>query len=451
MKRRDFIQNSSLGLVAASSSLVNPFSILKNEKKIRIGMIGIGARGMGHVGLLLKRNDVVITAICDTDPQRVEQATQDIINAGYPKPKAFGKNDYDYRNLLELKDVDAVIISTPWVWHTPMSIDSMNAGKPTACEVAGAFSVKECWDVVETYENTRTPYFVMENVAYRRDVMAALNMVRKGLFGEIVHLQGGYQHDLRAVKFNNGKQLYGGGVEFGKDAYSEAKWRTQHSVNRNGDLYPTHGLGPVGNMININRGNRLVSISSMSSKSAGLNSYITNHKKGGKDHKNASIEFMLGDIVTSMIKCANGESLVITHDTSLPRPYSLGFRVQGTHGIWMDVNRSIHIEGKSEPHEWENQEKYFSKYDHPLWKKYEADSKGAGHGGMDFFVLHAFIEALKNSEPMPLDVYDMACWSVVTPLSEESIAHGGKPISFPDFTSGRWISREPIFALDDRY
>ena len=451
MKRRSFIKKSSTGLAVATGSFINPIPHLKNEKKIRIGLIGIGARGMWHLNLLLKRKDVVITAICDIDQNRIAEGKEAVTKAGFKAPHTFGKDDFDYKNLIKLSDVDAVVIATPWVWHTPMSIDAMNAGKATACEVAGGFSVKECWDVVETYERTRTPYFVMENVAYRRDVLAALNMVRQGLFGEIVHLQGGYEHDLRAVKFNNGKQLYGGGVEFGDKAYSEAKWRTQHSVNRNGDLYPTHGLGPVGNMIDNNRGNRLVSISSMASKSAGLNSYIKNHPQGGEKHENASVEFKLGDVVNSMIKCANGESILLTHDTSLPRPYSLGFRVQGTKGIWMDVNQSIHIEGKSKPHEWDDQEKFFKEYDHPLWKKYEHDTEGAGHGGMDFFVIHAFIEALKKSEPMPMDVYDMACWSVVTPLSEQSIAKGGGAVYFPDFTSGKWISRKPIFGFDDRY
>lgn len=448
MRRREFVAKSALGLIAASQPLTSMAGMFATEK-IRIGMIGIGARGMGHLGLLLNRSDVVITAICDVDQNRLAEATQMIEQAGMQKPASFGADDFDYKNLLETSLVDAVIISTPWVWHTPMSIDSMNAGIPVACEVAGAFSVKECWDLVETHERTGIPYFGMENVAYRRDVMAVLNMVRQGLFGELIHLEGGYQHDLRAVKFNNGKQLYGGGVEFGDKAYSEAKWRTQHSVNRNGDIYPTHGIGPVGNMININRGNRYISLTSISSKARGLNSYVKNHPAGGADHPNASLKFALGDVVTTMISCANGETINLTHDTNLPRPYSLGFRVQGTKGIWMALNQGIHIEGLSPAHSWEKEEEYFGKYDHPLWKKYESDAAGAGHGGMDFFVLHDFIEALKNGDPMPLDVYDMVSWSVITPLSEQSIAIGGEPMYFPDFTSGKWLSRKPIFGLTD--
>lgn len=451
MIRRDFIKKSSMGVAVAATSIVNPLSINFNKSKLRVGMLGVGARGMSHIGLLLNRDDVIVTAICDIDKNRIVEATEKIMKGGHPKPAAYSDHEESYKDLLDNKDVDVVIISTPWRWHRPMSVAALEAGKAAACEVSGAFSIKECWDVIDAYERTGTPFFIMENVAYRRDIMAVLNMVRQNMFGELVHLQGGYQHDLRAVKFNNGKQLYGGGVEYGEKGYSEASWRTQHSIDRNADLYPTHGLGPIGVMIDNNRGNRFISISSVSSKSVGLNSYIVNHEKGGEDHPNADIKFKLGDVVTSIIKCANGESLVISHDTNLPRPYDLGFRVQGEKGLWMNTNKSIHIEGLSPSHRWEPQEPYFEKYDHPLWKKYSADTKGAGHGGMDFFVVHAFIEAVKRNEPMPLDAYDMASWAAVTPLSEASIAQGGAAQAFPDFTSGRWMSRKPIFALDDRY
>ena len=281
--------------------------------------------------------------------------------------------------------------------------------------------------------------------------MAVLNMARQNLFGEIIHLQGGYQHDLRHVKFNNGQQLYGGGVEFGEKGYSEARWRTNHSVNRNGDIYPTHGLGPVANYINNNRGNRFVYLTSTSSKARGLHEYIVEHPQGGKSHPNADVEFKLGDIVTTVIKCAQGETIVLSHDTNLPRPYSLGFRVQGTDGIWMDLNDGIYIEGKSPAHEWESDAAYMKQYDHPLWKKYESDSAGAGHGGMDFFVIHAFVEALKRNEPMPMDVYDCVSWAAVTCMTEQSIANGSAPVQFPDFTRGKWLTRKPIFGFDDRY
>lgn len=450
MDRRDFVKNGVIGMVA-SSTLAQPISYLINkEEKIKVGLLGVGARGIEHLKLLLHRDDVVITALNDIDEKRIAEGLQLLKDADQPVPMTYTGAE-DYHKVVEQKDVDAVIISTPWVWHTPMAVASMEAGVAVACEVAGGFSIDECWRLVNAYERTGTPYFAMENVCYRRDVMAVIQMVRDNLFGEIVHLEGGYQHDLRAVKFNNGKQLYGGGVEFGDKGYSEAVWRTNHSIERNGDIYPTHGLGPVGVMINNNRGNRLVSITSMSSKSRGLHDYIVNHENGGPDHPNASVKFKLGDVVTSMIQCADGESILLTHDTNLPRPYSLGFRVQGTKGLWMDVNKSIYVEGRSESHRWESQDEYMKQYDHPLWRRYEQKAVGAGHGGMDYFVINAFIEALKRDEPMPLDVYDMASWSVVTPLSERSIAQGGAPQAFPDFTSGKWVTRKPIMGFDDRY
>lgn len=451
MDRRDFVLKTAASATLAMVSPSMTFGLGKGGDKIRLGFIGIGARGTGQLALTLRRSDIVVTAICDIDKERVANASKMIQEAGMKKPAAFSENSYSYQDLLKRDDVDAVIISTPWVWHTPMAIDAMEAKKAVGLEVAGAFDIQECWALVDAYEKTGTPFMILENVAYRRDVMAVLNMVRQDLFGEIVHLQGGYQHDLRHVKFNDGKQLYGGGVEFGDKAYSEARWRTDHSVKRNGDLYPTHGLGPVANYIGNNRGNRFVYLTSTASKSRGLHEYIVDHPKGGESHPNADVEFMLGDVVTTVIKCANGETIVLTHDTNLPRPYSLGFRVQGTKGVWMDVNDGIHIEGKSPAHEWEKDEEYMKQYDHPLWKKFESDTKGAGHGGMDFFVIHAFVEALKRNEPMPMDVYDAVSWAAVTCLSEQSIADGSEPVAFPDFTRGKWITRKPIFGFDDRY
>ncbi|SMD32842.1 Oxidoreductase family, NAD-binding Rossmann fold [Reichenbachiella faecimaris] len=450
MNRREF-----MGKAAATTalSMVAPMASFskQRESQLKLAFIGVGARGAGQLSVALQRKDVVITAVCDIDRDALTNAQELVKKAGQKTPVAYGKGELDYKNLLEKEDVDGVIISTPWTWHTKMAVDAMKAGKATGLEVAGAFSIEECWDLVEAYESTNTPFMILENVCYRRDVMAVLGMVRENLFGEIVHLQGGYEHDLRAVKFNNGKQLYGGGVEFGDKGYSEAKWRTQHSVSRNGELYPTHGLGPAGLYINNNRGNRFVSLTSTASKARGLHDYIVNHPNGGANHPNANIEFKLGDIVNTMIKCANGESIMLTHDTSLPRPYSLGFRVQGTKGLWMDINNSIHIEGKSRPHEWENADNYMKKYDHPLWKKHENDTQGAGHGGMDFFVLHAFVEALKQGKEMPLDVYDCVSWSSVTCLSEQSIARGSEPQEFPDFTNGKWVHRKPIFGFDDAF
>jgi hypothetical protein len=294
------------------------------------------------------------------------------------------------------------------------------------------------------------PLMMLENVCYRRDVMAVLNMVRQNVFGELIHLQGGYQHDLREIKFNNGKDASGNGAEFGEKGFSEAQWRTQHAVYRNGDLYPTHGIGPVAMMIDINRGNRFTQLVSYSTKARGLHEHIV--KVGGANHPNAKINFKLGDIVTTMISTNNNETILLQHDTDLPRPYSLGFRVQGTKGIWMDLNKSIYIEGQSKKaHQWEEAQAWLDKYDHPLWKKYGNDASGAGHGGMDWFVLNAFLESVKRKTNTPQDVYDAVTWSAITPLSESSIQLGGESVEFPDFTQGKWMSRKNDFAIGEDY
>jgi len=287
----------------------------------------------------------------------------------------------------------------------------------------------------------------LENVCYRRDVMAVLNMVRQGLFGELVHLEGGYQHNLRTVLFNDGQHVYGHGVEFGPGALSEAQWRTQFNIDRNADIYPTHGAGPLMQYVDINRGNRFTNLVSFSSKSRGLNAYVEEMAPG---NKNAKINYKNGDVITTMINCANGETVLLSHDTHLPRPYSLGFRVQGTKGIWMDVAKSVYIDHQSkQDDEWDSVDDWFKKYDHPLWKKNEDKALGAGHGGMDWFVFNGFVEAVKQKRQTPIDVYDSVTMSVITPLSEKSIKEGNMPQEFPDFTKGKWQNRKNIFALDD--
>lgn len=448
--RRDFLKDSAvagIGLTVLPSSAV--FAKDK-DAKVRLGLIGVGFRGQNHLELALMRSDVEVVALCDIQQSMMDMAMELVTKAKKPKPQIILDGPYGYRKLLENKDIDAVIISTPWEWHSMMCLDSMNAKKYVGCEVNVGMTVEECWDLVHTSERTGMPLMMLENVCYRRDVMAVMNMVRQGIFGELVHLQGGYQHDLRGIKFNDGKTNPGKGAEFGAKGFSEAQWRTQHSVNRNGELYPTHGVGPVAMMLDINRGNRFTQLVSYSSKARGLHDYVV--KTGGANHPNAKINFKLGDVVTTMIHTANNETVLLQHDTNLPRPYSLGFRVQGTEGIWMDVNSSIYIEGKSKAeHRWENAQPWLDQYDHPLWKKYGNDAAGAGHGGMDWFVLNAFLEAVKLKTNTPQDVYDAVAWSAITPLSETSILKGGESVEFPDFTQGKWMYRKNDFAVNDTY
>lgn len=448
--RRDFIKTSAVA--GLGFSLLPSSSVFAKDAltKVRLGFIGVGMRGQNHLELALLRSDVDVVAICDIQQRMIDMSLDLVAKHKKVKPLVINDGPKGYKKLLENKDIDAVIIATPWEWHTVMCIDAMNAKKYVGCEVITGMTVEECWEIVHTSERTGMSLMMLENVCYRRDVMAVMNMVRQNVFGEMIHLQGGYQHDLREVKFNDGKNPYGGGAEFGEKGFSEAQWRTTHSVNRNGDLYPTHGIGPIAMMTNINRGNRFTKLVSYSSKARGLHDHVV--KLGGENHPNAKVNFKLGDVVTTMISTTNNETILLQHDTNLPRPYSLGFRVQGSKGIWMDVNKSIYIEGQSkEAHRWEDAKEWLDKYDHPLWKKYGNDAAGAGHGGMDWFVLNAFIESVKRRTNTPQDVYDAVTWSAITTLSESSIELGGETVEFPDFTKGQWMYRKNNFAIDDSY
>ena len=443
--RRNFIKRSAVigAGISLAPNLVFPFNPKPATDRLKIAFIGVGLRGTNHLNNAVHRKDTEITAICDIDPKRIDIALELLKKDGRKKPMIFGKDENDYLNLLDAPDVDAVIIATPWLWHTKMAVAAMKAGVYAGLEVSASQTIEECWDLVNTHEATGTHMMFLENVNFRRDVMAVLHMVKQNVFGEMLHYRCGYQHDLREVKFNNGEQPYGGGVEFGEKGLSEARWRTKHSVLRNGDTYPTHGVGPIAAMADINRGNRFTSMTANATKAVGLHKYVVDH--GGEDHPNAKIKFKQGDVITSMIECANGETIIVTHDTNLPRPYSLGFRVQGANGLWEKDGDRIYVEGQSEPHQWDNSAEWLKKYDHPIWQKYGEEATGAGHGGMDYFVMKSFVEsALANA-------YDAAAWSAITPLSEASIENNGEPQEFPDFTRGQWVARAPYDWMKDEY
>ncbi len=459
LSRRKFVQDAGLTTMALG---LNPRFIKAQasakKDKVRVGIIGTGYRGQNHIEMLCQRTDTVIVAFADPDKQMLADAQKLLKEAGRPEAIEYANGKENFKQLLQRTDIDAVIIATPWEWHIPQALEAINNGIIPGVEVCGAIKLTDCWDIVNASEKTGIPVMCLENVCYRRDVLAVYNMVRKGMFGELLHLQGGYEHDLRGVKFNDGKTAYDSGVEFGEKGLSEAKWRTNHSLYRNGELYPTHGLGPVAMMIDANRGNLLTRLSSVATKARGLHKYIVNHPQGGVNHPNAKFNFKLGDIVTTQIQTLNGETIILTHDTNSPRPYNLGFRVQGTQGLWQDFSSGalnaghIYIEGISpKAHQWENPEAYLKQHDHPLWKRFEKDAVGAGHGGMDFFVENAFIECIKRNVPFPIDVYDLATWYAITPLSEKSISENGQVQDIPDFTRGKWKNRKPDFAMNDQY
>lgn len=448
MDRKTFVKNSTIatvGTVLGAPSILRAGS--REGKTVKIGFVGTGLRGRNHINNLLQTEGVECSAICDIDPDAVTKTKALFEKHGKPMPAVYGDNEESFRDMFEKEDLDGVIVATYWRWHTPINLAAMEAGVYVGTEVSGAFSVDECWDLVNTHERTGTHLMFLENVCYRRDVMAVLNMVRDGLFGELIHFRGGYQHDLRAVKFDDGK----GGLVYGVGAVGEARWRTEHSKQRNADLYPTHGLGPIATYMDMNRGNRLTSISSFATKSRSLSHYSEKHPDGGENHPYAKTDWKLGDIVTSTITTARGETIIITHDTNLPRPYSLGFRVQGVDGLaeFDYYTKRVYVEGQSEPHRWDFGQEWFDKYDHELWKKYGDIATGAGHGGMDYFLDRAFVESVRRETAPVLDVYDGAVLRSITPLSEASIQQGGAPQAIPDFTEGKWMHRTPVFGLGD--
>lgn len=392
------------------------------DQTIRLGVIGLGGRGRGLLRLLLRMADIEVPAICDLYDDRLQLAQESIVAAGRTVAACYK----EAQTLLARDDLDGVIIASSIVSHAQLAIAAMKADKYVGIEVGGAATVDECWELIKTSENSGKSCMILSNCNYARNEMALLNMVKQGLFGELIHCQCGYEHDLRRQ------------VVLGLENKHN---RFALYSNRNGDNYPTHGLGPISKCLNINRGNRFLTLTSMASKSRGLREWAQKHL--GKEHSLANREYAQGDIVTTMIRCAHGETIFLILDTTLPRPYSRAGRIQGTRGIWMEDNESIHIEGRSSDHTWESFDYYLKEFDHPLWKEYIQQGIQSGHGGSDYLCLRAFIESVARNVAPPIDIYDTAALMAVTVLSEQSIALGGHPVSFPDFTNGRWIDPKP--------
>ena len=389
---------------------------------VRIGFVGVGLMGTAHVENFLRIDGVEIRAVCDVVEEKVVRVQNMVVEAGQPVPEGYSRGPRDFERLCERQDLDLVFTATPWKWHVPVCVAAMESGKHAATEVPAALTIEDCWRLVELSETTSRHCVMMENCNYDRFEMMTLNMIHQGVLGEPLHAQCGYLHDLRAVKH---------------DMEGEGVWRRAHSMTRNGDLYPTHGLGPVAQCLDINRGNTFETLVSMGSKTRGLHLYA--EEVFGQDSPQAAEIFRLSDVVTTMMRTFRGETVVITHDTSSPRPYSRDYLVQGTRGLVRKYPQpGVYVEGRSEPHRWETADAYFEAYDHPLWRQLESASAGAGHGGMDFIEDFRLVDALRSGRSPDMDVYDAAMMSAVIELSERSIAGGSQPMRFPDFTRGRW-------------
>lgn len=448
MDRRGFLKAATVtaaaGLTAACANTQQTNSTIKPQGNniiglvvpkmdvVRVAFIGVGQRGYGHVKRMSHIEGAEIVAICDTHQEVLERSAKFLTDNGHKQPALYGNDEYAYREMLNRQDIDIVIISTPWKWHAPMAIESMESGKHAFVEVPLAVTVEEMWDIVNTAERTQKNCMMMENVNYGRDELMVLNMVRQGIFGELLHGEAAYIHELRWQM----KEL----------ETKTGSWRTGWHAKRNGNLYPTHGLGPVSQYMNINRGDRFDYLTSMSSPALGRALYA--QKEFAKDHQRNQLNYINGDMSTTLIKTVKGRTIMVQHDTTTPRPYSRHNLIQGTNGVFAGFPNRIALEegGSGNFHEWDyDMQSWYDKFDHPLWVKMgkEAERNG-GHGGMDFLMFWRMIYCLRNGEPLDQDVYDGAAWSVISPLSAESLNNRAQSVDIPDFTRGVWQTAKPL-------
>ena len=394
---------------------------------VRVAYVGIGGQGGGHVRNLLRVPGCRITAVCDIRPERTEWATKLITAAGHPAPAVYNRGPRDFERLCETETLDLVYNATPWEWHVPIMLSAMKNGKHTATEVPAAMTIDECWAMVEASEKHKKHCVMMENCNYDRMEMMVFNMVKKGAFGELLHAEGGYLHDLRGIKFSD---------------RGEGLWRRAWATKLDGNLYPTHGLGPVANCLDVNRGDRLDYLVSMSGPSRGLQDWAAAHVPA--DSPIRKERYVLGDVNVSMIKTVRGRTIVVQHCTNLPRPYSRIHLVQGTKGLFQGYPDRVYVEGRGKEDQWQPANDLLAEFEHPLWKEIAAQAKDAGHGGMDYIEDYRLIKCLREGKPTDMTVYDAATLSAVVELSAQSNAKRSKPVDVPDFTRGRWKSTPPL-------
>ena len=431
MGRREFMNTAALGAGALGAMSMLPRTAAAQNKILRMGVIGTGNRGKSLTGTMLNIPGVSVPAVCDINAVNLA-AGQDVVEkAGQKRPEPYTGDDYAYRKLLERDDLDAVIIATPWHWHTPMAVDAMKAGKATACEVPAAMTFEDCWRLVDTQESTGVKCMMLENWSFRQDNLAVLNMIRQGLFGEIMHCHCAHSHDCIDHWFF--------------DTDGNIRWGGEYLIKYNRDQYPTHSMGPVLSWMDINCGDAFATCTSTATRSRGINAYF--ERKFGAEHPNAKREYKQGDIVSSVIRTHGGKTIVVNYDMQLPRPYDNRWMIQGTLGLYDEARSSVYIEGQSPKyHEWEPFPPYQEKYNHKWWKDMAAMSDG--HGGTDYLELRQFLDAVRNGTPTPIDIYDSVTMCSVIPMSEKSIAAGSAPVECPDFTRGKWKARKPYFALE---
>ena len=406
-------------------------------KELRIGFVGLGQRGKTMLHTFLAFPNVDVVAVCDVYEDRVEEASKIVLEKRNHEPKKYN----NFNQMLLDKEIDAIYVASSWEEHINQSIKCMEHHIPVAMEVGGAYSVDDCWRLVKTYEKTNTPIMIMENCCYDKFETLLLNLADQGKFGEIIHCHGAYSHDLR-------KEISEGNII--------RHYRLRNYISRNCENYPTHELGPIAKLLNINAGNRFVSLVSVSSKSKGLEEYIIDGNCPDKSLE--GVKFAQGDIISTIITCENGETITLTLDTTLPGYYSRQLQVKGTKGCAnQEANMILFDEQNKEElwHPYESIQKYgnnaeqLNDYLPKYWRDITPEQIELGHGGMDYFMVGIFVDALLNNKEMPIDVYDAAAWYAITPLSEKSIRNGGKPYKIPDFTKGKYKSKKQKSLFDN--
>ncbi|MFC1550960.1 Gfo/Idh/MocA family protein [Candidatus Latescibacterota bacterium] len=432
ISRRTFIETGAA--TTMGMTILTPGRAAADDRTVRIGVVGTGNRGRSLLGTMLMIKGVEFPALCDVDEGNLALASEMVVSAGRKKPDGYSKGDHAFEKLMEREDLDAVMIASPWQWHTPMAVHGMKQGKYVGVEVPAAITTDQCWDLINIHEETGMPCMMMENWSFRSDNLAVLNMVRQGMFGDIVHCHSAHSHDCIDHWFF--------------DPQGNIRWGGEFLANRNCDQYPTHSLGPVLSWLDINCGDYFDYITSTASESKSINAYFA--RKFGPNHPNAKRKFKQGDIVTSVVRTKKGRSIVINYDMQLPRPYDNRWMLQGTLGIYNEQRNALYIEDESpEYHQWEPFPPYMEKYNH-FWYRDSSWFAGIeeGHGGTDALELIVFLNAVRHKTQTPIDVYDSVVMSCIVGLSEKSIAEGSVPVKVPDFTRGKWKTKKPSFGIE---
>ena len=426
--RRAFLAKgtATAAAVALSGATVSMVSAgEKPQKKLRIGVIGTGRRGPSQIRHLITENkNVVVPAICDIDPAARARGVATVKQCGGDTPEAYGKDEYDYRNLLARDDIDGVVVVTDCQWLGKISIDALKADKHVGCDVTGTHSLEECFELVKAKEKSKGRYMLMENASYCREALLMLNMVRQGVFGDTYFGVGSYIHDGRDIFF---------------DTNGELTWRGRMFRDDYGCNYPSHAIGSPAKWLGINDGDRMVSLTATMTEPRGLHYYAV--KRFGADSPQAKINFKTGDINSAAIRTAKGKNLRIDIGGSSTRPYSRYYILQGLKGCY-DSRTGVYVnDGGQSAHNWTDKllAKYAEKYEHDFWRKDgEMAKKAGGHGGVDFFVVREFVEMAREDKEPWIDAYDAAAWTSIMHLSRQSIDKNGAPVEIPDFTGGRW-------------